>query len=66
MQVATKRLGLAAYMMMNGAEFIKHTEGRYVFQSDKPGKEWRTSYAKSKESRFNATLIELQHLRKES
>ena len=65
MIVKTKRVGLAAHMLIEGEELLRReTDGSYIFSTDKTEQEWRISYAQHRDSQYNATVLELLSMNK--
>lgn len=60
----TKKLSLAAYAKVFGAE-LKDVSGReFTLSSETPKSEWETRFVNSESSRFNNELIGLNELRR--
>ena len=59
MQVATTKLGLAAYMMRNGAKLIRKDGKQIVLETEKTEQEWRTGYKNTPEQLHNAVVMAL-------
>lgn len=55
-----RQLGLAAYLMSNGATFIGMDGRNFRFSTDIPFEEWRTRYANSCCSRHDAAVCSLR------
>ena len=66
MIVSVSRVGLAQFMIMNGARLKKfdHLTQVFKFESNITGKEWRLAYAKSRFPEFDAGVRELLNLKK--
>lgn len=65
--ISTNRVGLAAFMKINGASFLgKNSSGVYLFESEQQSREWRLAYAKTNYPAFNAEVVELLNLEKGS
>ena len=62
MQVATTKLGLAAYMIRNGAKLIRKDGKQIVLETDKTEQEWRIGYKNTPEQLHNAVVMTLLNL----
>jgi hypothetical protein len=68
MEVRVKRLGLAAYIKMNGAEFKGHEadpktgKGEFVFESDKTARKWEIEYSNSCCNQHDSEVMSLRKL----
>lgn len=58
--IEVKELHLAAYMKVNGGEFVKFENRRFVFKTDKSESEWRVLHSNSCCRRVDLELIELR------
>jgi len=64
-EVKVKRLGLAAYMKLNGAQFRGHSplpnfKGNFLFDTDKSLKEWEVEYLNSCCSKHDSEVMTLR------
>lgn len=55
-----RELHLAAFMKVNGAEFVRYENRKFVFKTDKPESEWRVQHSNSCCRRVDLELIELR------
>jgi len=55
-----RELHLAAFMKVNGAEFVSYEKRKFVFKTDKPESEWRVQHSNSCCRRVDVELIELR------
>ena len=55
-----RELHLAAYMKVEGAEFMGYENRKFVFKTDKPESEWRVLHSNSCCRRVDLELIELR------
>jgi hypothetical protein len=55
-----RELHLAAFMKVNGAEFVKFENRKFTFKTDKPENEWRVLHSNSCCRRVDIELIELR------
>lgn len=62
MQVATTKLGLAAYMMRNGARLLRKEGKHIILETDKTEQEWRIGYKNTPEQLHNAVVMTLLNL----
>lgn len=67
MEVRVKRLGLAAYMKMKGAEFKGHekdrfNKGEFVFESEQTARQWEVEYANSCCNLHDSEVMSLRKL----
>lgn len=60
MELSIKDLHLAAYMKMNGAEFIRFDNRRFIFKSTVSECDWRVQHSNSCCRRVDLELIELR------
>lgn len=58
------RLGLAAYVKMNGGIFVKYLDGRFYFETSKAVDAWEVDYINSCCSRHDTELMTLRKLMK--
>lgn len=59
----TRKLGLAAYIKMNGGQILSKTRHHgYTFESSRPLNEWATEYANSCCNTHDVTLIGLRNM----
>lgn len=62
MLVQTRKLGLAAYIKMQGGTLIKADKGNFEFESDTPLQSWEIEYSNSCCHRHDSELINLRNL----
>ena len=62
MQVATTKVGLAAYMLRNGSTLIRKDGKRFIIDTSKTEQEWRIGYANTPEQLHNAVVMELLNI----
>ena len=55
-----RELHLAAFMKVNGAEFVRFENRKFVFKTDKAESEWRVQHSNSCCRRVDLELIELR------
>jgi hypothetical protein len=64
--ITTRKLGLAAYLKIKGAQLVeKNPEGFHFESSVKTKKQWEVEYANSEAALFNSALIELNQLNRD-
>lgn len=66
MRITTNKQGFAAHMKLEGAVVVGYDKdaGTITFETEKNEKQWRVGYANSRDSRYNAELIEIRNLMK--
>jgi len=58
--IEIRELHLAAFMKVEGAEFMRFENRKFVFKTDKPESEWRVQHSNSCCRRVDLELIELR------
>ena len=71
MEISVKRLGLAAYIKMNGGVFKSHGpedgqkgKNAFFFETDKPLRQWEVEYANSCCALHDAEVMNLRKFMK--
>lgn len=62
MQIETRKLGLAAYIKMQGGALIECAGRVYKFESDRAVEDWEVEYLNSCCHRHDTELINLRKL----
>lgn len=63
MKISTKKLGLAAYVKIQGIRFLGYqSELGFSFESDKSEPEWFTEYMNTEAYRHDVELMNLRKL----
>jgi len=61
-RVAIKRLGLAAYVKMNGGKFLGHEDGHFMFDTEKSERDWEVDYVNSCCAKHDSEVMQLRKL----
>jgi len=64
MRVETRKLGLAAYIKMNGGMLVKYEKGKFHLDADKVERQWEVEYMNSCCHRHDTELVNLRKLMK--
>lgn len=64
MRVETRKLGLAAFIKMNGGQLVKYESGRFHLDADKTEQQWEVAYMNSCCHRHDTELVNLRKLMK--
>ena len=64
MRVETRKLGLAAYIKMNGGQLVKFEQGKFHIDTDKDEQQWEVEYMNSCCHRHDTELVNLRKLMK--
>jgi hypothetical protein len=60
--ITTKRLGLAAYIKMNGGVLLEIRDSKFCFETDKTEGEWEIEYSNSCCYQHDSELVNLRNL----
>lgn len=61
-RVSTRKLGLAAYIKMNGGELVEFRDNRFHFKTTTSLSEWEVKYMNSCCHTHDSELVELRKL----